>query len=308
VLTKVTLDVDAFKSEHGAELKFVSLRTSGAPMLVGQKTNSEEMLPGVVYSRHGIPAVSFATLCQLLLAKIIPRYVSCRGAVLGTIRPSRLRELRERQGLTVAEVASRTGLSAKSIRNYEQGRGTPTQANMRRLVEVLGDDSFVAEYNPLGVELVEDNSCDPSSLAPRNTLQREVDEHLRELGFVSAWFRSMPFSSLVDEERRPDAISMPQSFPRTADSLLAGLTADVATKTSLRKMNITASIGKATGMGAMWVVEEQDPSCKDKPPLLVISVSDLEDAARRVPHGDKMSAWEILQLLREVSSSQEDSH
>jgi transcriptional regulator with XRE-family HTH domain len=50
----------------------------------------------------------------------------------------RLRELREKAGLTQAQLAENSGLPLGSIRNYEQGQREPYWTAVFRLAEALG--------------------------------------------------------------------------------------------------------------------------------------------------------------------------
>jgi transcriptional regulator with XRE-family HTH domain len=51
---------------------------------------------------------------------------------------SHLRALRERAGLSRAEVARRAGVPTSTLRNWEADRGTPGLPTLTRLAKVLG--------------------------------------------------------------------------------------------------------------------------------------------------------------------------
>ena len=50
--------------------------------------------------------------------------------LLGTDFPTRLRNMRRRQGLTQAETAHRAGVDPRTVRNWEQGRYLPTRKKL----------------------------------------------------------------------------------------------------------------------------------------------------------------------------------
>lgn len=52
--------------------------------------------------------------------------------------PGRVRAARLRLGLTQEQVASRTGLDPRTVRNAETGRHRPTRRTLERLVGLLG--------------------------------------------------------------------------------------------------------------------------------------------------------------------------
>ena len=50
-----------------------------------------------------------------------------------------LKEMRENKGLSQIEVAKLIGVSANTYRNWEYGANYPSEENMKKLKEVLGD-------------------------------------------------------------------------------------------------------------------------------------------------------------------------
>lgn len=66
--------------------------------------------------------------------------------------PARLRDLRERSGLLVRDLAARAGIDPSALSRYENGKRTPTPAILIRLAhalkvevdDLLADDSAVA--------------------------------------------------------------------------------------------------------------------------------------------------------------------
>ena len=64
------------------------------------------------------------------------------------MREHRLREFREKAGLTRAELGEKSGVNFRTIEKYEQGRGDMYEAqysNLRALADALGvkvDDFF----------------------------------------------------------------------------------------------------------------------------------------------------------------------
>lgn len=51
--------------------------------------------------------------------------------------PPRLRELRERKGLLMQDLAAQAEIAASSLGKYEAGKRTPTAPNLRKLAEAL---------------------------------------------------------------------------------------------------------------------------------------------------------------------------
>jgi len=51
--------------------------------------------------------------------------------------PEQLATLRERKGLSQADLAKRTGLQVSAISHFEKGRRSPSAANLQRLADAL---------------------------------------------------------------------------------------------------------------------------------------------------------------------------
>lgn len=70
-----------------------------------------------------------------------------RGRSEAGVLPARLRALRERAGLTVADLARATGLSRAALYNLENGDSRPTWDAVQRLADALGvsTDDFRTE-------------------------------------------------------------------------------------------------------------------------------------------------------------------
>jgi transcriptional regulator with XRE-family HTH domain len=60
----------------------------------------------------------------------------------------RLKDLRERAGVTQRELAARAGLGQKTISNWEQGISEPVWSNVLALAKALGLDCRAFEQEP----------------------------------------------------------------------------------------------------------------------------------------------------------------
>jgi len=58
VLLKILGNVDALDAETGAEMRRLGEYLQATPMVIGIRTRDEELKPGVVYFRHGVPVIN----------------------------------------------------------------------------------------------------------------------------------------------------------------------------------------------------------------------------------------------------------
>lgn len=104
-----------------------------------------------------------------------------------------LRSVRERNGLTQAEVAARAGTSQPVVSAYEHGRRGPTVAMLERLVGAAGGQLTLGARHPAASDLVP-----PSS----------PEEHARRLLDV------LSLADAIPRRRRAATLEMPRLVSR----------------------------------------------------------------------------------------------
>ena len=67
LIVKVLSNVDAFSKENAGEMKTLADALGATPLVVGERSSSGDLEPGIVYSRFNISIVSNETLADLLL-------------------------------------------------------------------------------------------------------------------------------------------------------------------------------------------------------------------------------------------------
>ena len=60
----------------------------------------------------------------------------------------KIKELRKAKGMTQAELAKELGVKTGTISNYETGKSVPSEANLKKLSEVLGEELVADEKKP----------------------------------------------------------------------------------------------------------------------------------------------------------------
>ena len=60
----------------------------------------------------------------------------------------KIKELRKAKGMTQAELAKELGVKTGTVSNYETGKSVPSEANLKKLSEVLGEELVADEKKP----------------------------------------------------------------------------------------------------------------------------------------------------------------
>lgn len=74
--------------------------------------------------------------CRLRQVRLRPEHLD--APTMTSDFPSRLKEARERRGLTQAELGKEAGLPSTTLSHFESGSRKPSFDNLRRLTRVLG--------------------------------------------------------------------------------------------------------------------------------------------------------------------------
>ncbi|MEB3846394.1 MAG: helix-turn-helix domain-containing protein [Desulfurococcales archaeon] len=179
-LIKVTADASEVPRAEINELTSLSASMGASPLMIAEKREGEELLPGVAYEKGGVNLVSPETV-EGVLSRRDPVYVyESRDSFKVKVNPERLRERRLASGLSLGDLASYLGTSRKAVYEYERGRLDPTIEKAQALIRLLGED-IVEEY-----DIFEGPRQPPK---PRretydSKLEEEVAEILQSRGFT----------------------------------------------------------------------------------------------------------------------------
>ena len=106
-------------------------------MVVGERSSSGALEPGIVYSRFNISIVSNETLADLLLEEAPPFIFAAPGGLYVKLDGDLLKSIREDRGISLGALAETAGVSRRTIQMYESGMGAMIDAALR-IEEYLG--------------------------------------------------------------------------------------------------------------------------------------------------------------------------
>ncbi len=114
VLLKVLGNIDAFNPETGAELRRLGKYLSATPMVIGLRTRNEDLKPGVVYFRHGVPVFNPDTAYDLFVEEVPPLIYAAPGGLYVSIDGDLLADEREERGWSLGRLATELGAVSKA--------------------------------------------------------------------------------------------------------------------------------------------------------------------------------------------------
>src|SRR6056297_2594534 len=95
LLVKILANIDAFDANTGAEMRRLGTYLNATPMVIGLRTRDEDLKPGVVYFRHGVPVFSPDTALDLFIEDVPPLIYAAPGGLYVNIDGDLLADERE---------------------------------------------------------------------------------------------------------------------------------------------------------------------------------------------------------------------
>jgi len=240
-LIKVLINIDSLQQYHADELKLLGNLFSGTPLLVGEKTHREPLEDGVVYKRYSVPAVNPPTFRSILFHEFLPKVFAQRGGLYARILGETLRERREEENLSRAQLAEKVGVSERCIYEYERGTMDASKENLLRLEKILDTDLSL----PIDLLEYDFGNIKQHSPAKIDDFKQIIQEKLIEMGFEVFWTECTPF----------DAVTKEKETENEATKLIIAGVGHKSEKNIKKRVQITGSISDITRKIAMFVLE-----------------------------------------------------
>jgi len=188
LIVKVLENIDSLRKDTSEEMKDLASFLAASPLLIGDHTSKGDLQNFVVYERHGVPAVKSPTLEAVLKETRQVFIEHQRGGYYVRIDADKVRERRQRQDLSLAQLAKVTGLTRKTLEKYEQG-GKACLDRAKELERVLGD--IVREIGLLRQRY---------QRQPESKVQSPLGKRLADLGLRSLELKKTPFDVCAKDE------------------------------------------------------------------------------------------------------------
>ena len=113
-LMKIAADAEDVSSSAIKDLKLLSKYTNVTSLCVVSGVKGQVLRRGVVYVRDNFVFMSLSTFTDILNGKE-PAYRVSRGTITAMIDGKKLRELRERAGMSLSAVAEQLGVTRETV-------------------------------------------------------------------------------------------------------------------------------------------------------------------------------------------------
>jgi putative transcriptional regulator len=190
VLIKILSNIDGLNERTAVEVRRLAKHLLGRTILVGEKTRDQYLERGAVYFRYGIPTVSVPTLADCLLEGLLPLVYAAHGGLYVRINGTLLRQLRLDRGISLGSLASRLGLSRRTISKYEM-ESMDTSIDVAVKLEKIFEEELI-----LPVDLFKSGNLeDKPEQITDNILQL-----LSQMGFEVFPTAQAPFNAVTRDE------------------------------------------------------------------------------------------------------------
>ncbi|MGQ4556735.1 transcriptional regulator [Halobellus sp. GM3] len=266
VLLKILGNIDAFDGTTGEEMRRLGTYLDATPMVVGLRTRDEDLKPGVVYFRHGVPVLNPDTAVDLFVERVPPLIYAAPGGLYVNIDGDLLSDERRERGWSLGQLATELGVSRRTVSKYEDGMNASIEVAIR--LEEMFDEPFSSPVEVMdGAEDVRDAEPTPDDPDPESD-----DEHvvhvLTRAGFTVHPTARAPFKAVSeDDERRRDVTPMltgHSSFTPSAEKR-ARIMSSLGEVTQTRSVYFTEGRSKRDAVEGTALVSCEELAAIDDP-------------------------------------------
>ena len=236
LIIKILSNVDAFSRENAEEMKVLAEMLHACPLLIGERSSSGILEPGIVYSRFNIQIISNETLADHILENAPPFIFAAPGGLYVKLNNNLLKDIREKEGISLGTLADVAGVSRRTIQMYETGMGAMIDAALR-LEEYL-DTEIIETVNPFEYKF--ENKNKEYELSGDKRSDSVIFNHLLDMGFSVTPVVRSPFEALT---RNKDVV------------ILTGL--DNEDEKLIQKAIIASDISRIVGKHSVIIVNKK---------------------------------------------------
>ena len=239
ILVKILGNVDAFDGPTGREMRRLGTYLRGTPIVIGLRTRDENLDPGVVYFRHGVPVLNPDTAMDLFVHGVPPLIYAAPGGLYVNIDGDVLADEREERGWSLGRLASELGVSRRTVSKYEDGMNASVEVAAH--LDELFDQDLTSPVSVMdGAEEIRD--ADPTPEDPDvDPEDRPIVSLLTRIGFEVHPTVRAPFKAVSQE-------------PEGTETLITGHSA--FTDAAVKRARIMGSLREVIHTRSVYFVDE----------------------------------------------------
>ena len=237
LLLKILGNIDAFDAKTGAEMRRLGEYLHATPLVIGLRTRDEELDPGVVYFRHGVPVFSPDTAMELFVDGVPPLIYAAPGGLYVNIDSEVLADAREDRDWSLGQLAQELGVSRRTVSKYEDGMDASVEVAAQ--LEEMFDEDLGSPVSVLdGAEAVRE--ADELPDAPEADPDDEpVVTVLTRVGYDVHLTDRAPFKTVSEDEDEGQMLTGHSAFTKTAE----------------KRARIMSSVGQVTRTQSVYIVD-----------------------------------------------------
>lgn len=201
LIIKVSENIDNFSKEKCIELVNLANVFMAVPLIVGTKNRNGLLEDEVLYNRYNINCINFSTFTSVVDRGQHPSIYSMRGGHFVQLKGAEVRGLRQSMNLSLNDVAKELDITSKAVYDYENNNMKTRLGHFEQMARMfklhVGD--FKAEFVEtidLFLNLYKKNY---EVIKEVSGFQKEIDDRLVELGFLTYWFNKSPIDMTFEE-------------------------------------------------------------------------------------------------------------
>jgi len=238
LLLKILGNIDAFDAGTGAEMRRLGEYLHATPLLVGLRTRDEELEPGVVYFRHGVPVFSPDTAMDLFVESVPPLIYAAPGGLYVTIDSEVLEDARQERDWSLGQLAQELGVSRRTVSKYEDGMDASVEVAAQ--LEELFEKPLTSPVSVLDDDYPVDDTRDQPEAPSVDPDDETIVAVLTRAGYEVHPTDRAPFKTVSeDESEEEQVLTGHSSFTETAE----------------KRARIMSSVGQVTRTRSVYVVD-----------------------------------------------------
>lgn len=250
ILVKILGNIDSFDTAIGTEMRRLGLYLDATPLVIGLRTRDEQLDPGVVYFRHGVPVLSPDTAMDLFVEEVPPLIYAAPGGLYVNIDGTVLSDVREDREWSLGQLATELGVSRRTVSKYEDGMNASVEVAIQ--LEELFDAPLTDPIDVFDPESVHEDDSPPDD-AEVDPDDEQLVTVLTRVGFDVHPTRRSPFKAVSEDDReRMKMLTGHSAFTRTAE----------------KRAKIMSSVGHVTKTTSVYVVEDTNRESVDGTALI----------------------------------------